>query len=120
MKNVNAKWYAFKYKLMKILAKSIEEDNNAIKNGAKITFENYCKIQLINCSRKSWSKEAQTLADKYLTELGFEKQETNYLRIDIDNVPAETDEKVAEVFNEMQNSNDKDIKRVASKVANNK
>ena len=64
MKTVNAKWLAFKYKLAKKLNASIENDKNAIKEGAKITFEDYCKIQKVECSRKSYSKEIQQELEK--------------------------------------------------------
>lgn len=117
MKNINAKLFALKYKLLKKLNASIENDKNAIKNGAKITFENYCKIQIVECSKKSYSKEDQEKLDKFAQENGITKQETKYLRIDIDNVPTEIDDKVDNIFTMLEDSNDKDIKRVASKVA---
>lgn len=118
MKNVNAKIFAFKYALLKRLNASIEKDKNAIKEGSKITFENYCKIQLVECTKKSWSKEAQAIADKHLTELGFEKQETKYTRIDIDNIPTEIDERVNKMLETLENNdNDKIITKAASAVA---
>ena len=118
MKNVNAKWLAFKYKLAKKLNASIEEDKNAIKNGAKITFEKYCKIQKVECQRASYTKEQQAILDEIAKEKGFEKQITNYIRIDIDNIPEETDKQVEQVFNTLENSNNVVIAKVASKVAN--
>ena len=117
MKNVNAKIFALKYKLLKAITNSLEKDKNAIKEGAKITFENYCKIQLVNCTKKSYSKEDQEKLDKFAQENGIEKQETTYTRIDIDGIPTEIDDKVNEILATLEDSNDKDIKRVASKVA---
>ena len=40
-KTVNAKIFAIKYKLLKLLTNSIEKDKNALKSGAKITFNDY-------------------------------------------------------------------------------
>lgn len=117
MKKVNAKLFALKYKLLKRLNASIEKDKDAIKEGAEITFKDYCKIQLVECSKKTYTKEQQEMLDKYAEENGFEKQETKYIRIDIDNVPKEVDNKVDEIFTTLEDSNDKDIRRVASKVA---
>ena len=117
MKTVNAKIFALKYKLLKRLNASIEKDKNAIKEGAEITRKDYCKIQIVECTKKSYTKEQQETLDKYAQENGFEKQETTYIRIDIDNIPTEIDNKVDEIFNTLEDSNDKDIKRVASKVA---
>ena len=120
MKTVNAKIFAIKYKLAKMLNASLEKDKNAIKEGAKITQENYCKIQIVECTKKSYTKEQQEIIDKFAQEKGFEKQETKYLRIDIDNISTEVDNKVNEIFTTLENDNDKIIKRVASKVANTK
>lgn len=116
MKTVNAKWLAFKYKLAKKLNASIENDKNAIKEGAKITFEDYCKIQKVECIRKSYTKEQQAILDKYAEEKGFEKQETKYIRIDIDNIPNETDTQVEQAFNTLENSNNILIAKVANRV----
>lgn len=118
MKTVNAKIFAIKYKLAKMLNASLEKDKNAIKEGAKITRNDYCKIQIVECTKKSYTKEAQEIIDKFAKEKGFEKQETKYIRIDIDKIPTEVDDKVNEIINTLENDNDKDIKRVASKVAN--
>ena len=115
MKNVNVRLYAILYKLDKIITEKLNEMKKAISNNANLTFEKYAKIQVVNCTRKSWSKEAQALADKYLTELGFEKQETNYTRIDIDNINEDIDNTVNNIINVLMNSNDNTIKRVASK-----
>lgn len=118
MGKVNAKIFALKYKLLKRLNASIEKDKEAIKNGAEITFKNYCKIQLVTCNKASYTKEQQKMLDEYAQEIGIAKAVTTYTRIDIDNVPTEIDEKVDEIFNTLENSNDKEIKRVASGVAN--
>jgi hypothetical protein len=118
MAKVNAKLFALKYKLLKKLNASIEKDKEAIKNGAEITFKDYCKIQLVECQRASYTKEAQKILDEYAQEIGLAKAVTTYTRIDIDNIPTEIDDKVEQIFTTLEDSNDKDIKRVASKVAN--
>ena len=120
MKIVNAKLFALKYKLLKKLNASLEKDKNAIKENAKITFDKYAKIQLVECTKRSYSKEDQEKLDKFAQENGIVKQETKYLRIDIDNIATEIDEKVDEILEYLEDSNDKDIKRVASKMANTK
>lgn len=120
MKIVNAKLFALKYKLLKKLNASLEKDKEAIKEGAKITFENYAKIQLVECTRKTYSKEIQEKLEEYAKSKGYEKQETKYLRIDIDGIPGEIDTKVDEILATLEDSNDKMIKKVASKVANKK
>lgn len=117
MKTVNAKIFALKYKLVKKLNASLEKDKNALKEGATISRKDYCKIQLIECTKKTYTKEQQQVLDKYAEEKGFEKQETKYIRIDIDNIPTEIDNKVDEILNTLEESNDKIIKRAASKVA---
>ena len=118
MKIVNAKLFVLKYKLLKKLNASLEKDKEAIKEGAKITFENYAKIQIVECTKKSYSKEIQKELEEYAKSKGYEKQETKYLRIDIDNIPNEIDTKVDEILTTLEDSNDKMIKKVASKVAN--
>lgn len=118
MKNVNAKIFAFKYALLKRLNASIEKDKNAMKEGAKITFENYCKIQLVECTKKTYTKEQQAILDKYAEENGIKKQETKYTRIDIDNIPNEIDERVNKMLETLENNdNDKIITKAASAVA---
>lgn len=118
MKTVNAKIFAIKYKLAKMLNASLEKDKNAIKEGAKITRNNYCKIQIVECTKKSYTKEAQEIIDKFAKENGLEKQETKYIRIDIDKIPTEVDDKVNEIINTLENDNDKVITKVANTVAN--
>lgn len=120
MKVVNAKLYAIKYKLKKMLENSLTKDNEAIKNGAKITFQDYAKIQVIECTRKSYTKEAQEIIDKFAEENGLEKQETKYLRIDVDNIDKTADEIAEKMLTTLEDSNDNTIKRVASKVASRK
>ena len=46
MKTVNAKIFALKYKLIKMLNASLEKDKKAIKEGAAITRKDYCKIYI--------------------------------------------------------------------------
>ena len=120
MKIVNAKLFALKYKLLKKLNASLEKDKEAIKENAKITFDKYAKIQIVECTKKSYSKEDQEKLEEYAKSKGYEKQETKYLRIDIDNIPEEVDTKVDEILTMLEDSNDKMIKKVASKVANRK
>ena len=117
-KTVNAKIFALKYKLLKRLTDSLNKDKDLIKEGAEITFKNYCKIQIVECTKASYSKEAQAKLDEYAKANLISKQITHYKRIEIDNIPIEVDDKVDNIFNILENTQDKDIKRVASKVAN--
>lgn len=118
MKKVNAKIFALKYKLLKRLETSLNKDKELIKNGADISFKDYCKIQVVECTKASYSKEAQAKLDEYAKANLISKQITHYKRIEIDNIPIEVDEKVDNIFNILENTQDKDIKRVANKVAN--
>ena len=120
MKNVNAKLYAIKYKLKKMLEDSLTKDNEAIKNGAKITQQDYAKIQIVECTKKVYTKEAQEMIEKFAEEKGLEKQEKKYLRIDVDKIDKTAEETAEKIFTILEDSNDKDIKRVASKVASKK
>lgn len=117
MQKVNAKLFALKYKLLKVLTASIEKDKKAIKEGADITFKDYAKIQIVDCTRTSYSKEDQKKLDEYATKMCIAKQVTHYTRIDIDNIPTEVDDKVNEILATLEDSNDKVIAKVASKVA---
>ena len=118
MKTVNAKIFALKYKLLKRLTDSLNKDKDLIKDGAKITFNDYCKIQVVDYTKASYSKEAQAKLDEYAKANLISKQITHYKRIEIDNIPIEIDEKVDNIFNILENTQDKEIKRVASKIAN--
>lgn len=118
MQRVNAKIFALKYKLLKVLTNSIEKDKKALKEGAEITFKDYAKIQLVECVRTSYSKEDQAKLDEYASKMLISKQVTHYTRIDIDDIPTEVDDKVNEILNSLENNNDKIIAKAASKVAN--
>lgn len=118
MKKVNAKIFALKYKLLKRLTDSLNKDKDLIKEGADITFKDYCNIKIVECTKTSYSKEDQQKLDEYAKANLISKQITHYKRIDIDNVPIEIDQKVDDIFNILENTQDKDIKRVASKIAN--
>ena len=115
-KTINAKIFALKYKLLKKLTDSLNKDKDLIKDGAKITFNDYCKIQLVDCTRTSYSKEDQAKLDEYAQKNLISKQIIHYKRIDIDNIPIEVDDKVDNIFNTLENTQDKEIKRVASKI----
>lgn len=87
MKIVNLKIMALKYKLVKLINDSLEKDKIAIKNGAKTTFSNYAKIQIINCQKTSFDKsKIQKLCDTYDIDISTLEKTTNYQRIDIDNI----------------------------------
>lgn len=121
MAKVNAKIFALKYKLMKKLETSLNKDKELIKEGAEITFKNYCKIQIVECTKASYSKDDQKKLDEYAQKNLISKQITHYKRIDIDNIPIEVDEKVDNIFNTIeQETNDKETKKVASKLQNTK
>ena len=120
MAKVNAKIFALKYKLMKKLDTSLNKDKELIKEGAEITFKNYCKIQIVECTKASYSKEDQKKLDEYAKANLISKQITHYKRIDIDDIPVEVDNQVDEIFNTLENSQNKTIQKVASKVANKK
>lgn len=116
MKTVNAKIFALKYKLLKKLTDSLNKDKDLIKEGAEITFKNYCNIKMVDCTKTSYSKEAQAKLDEYASKMLISKQITHYKRIEIDNIPIEIDEKVDNIFNILESTQDKEIKRVASKI----
>lgn len=116
MKTVNALLYAVKYLLEKKLSASIKKDNEAIKNGAEITFSKYANIHVVECTRKEFSKEDKEVLEKYAEKKGITKQETKYLRVDVDNIDPQVDDKVNEILGELEDSNDKTTRRVASKV----
>lgn len=118
-KTVNAKCFALKYKLMKRLETSLNKDKELIKSGAKITFNDYCKIQVVDCTKASYSKEDQKKLDEYAQKNLISKQIIHYKRIDIDNIPIEVNEKVDNIFHTIeQETNDKETKKVASKLQN--
>ena len=116
MKTVNAKLYAIKYRLKKLLEESITKDNEAIKNGATLTMQKYAKIQVVKCTRKSYTKEQQAILDEIAKEKGFEKQETEYLRIDIDSIDPQVDTEVGHIISTIEADDNATAKRVASKV----
>lgn len=119
MKTVNAKIFALKYWLAKKLKTSLEADKTAMKNGAKITFNDYCKIQIVDCTKSTLDKtKVQKLCDKYGIDITTLEKATNYQRIDIDNIPTEVEEKVTNMLNTLENDNDKVVTKVASAVAN--
>ena len=121
MKSINLKLFALKYKLLQILTKSLEADKKAIKEGANITFKDYCKIKIVDCTRSTYSKEDQAKLDEYAAKMLIAKKVTHYQRVDIDEIPIEVDEKVNDLLQTLEdNANDKATKKVASKLINKK
>lgn len=116
MKTVNAKLYALKYRLIKMLTKSIEADNEALKNGATTTFANFANIKVVECTRKDYTKEDKAILDEIAQREGIFKVVTTYRRIDIDNIDNTIDLKATQVFNKLQNDNDLLVAKAASKV----
>jgi hypothetical protein len=118
MQKVNAKLFALKYKLLKVLTNSIEKDKNALKEGAEITYKDYCKIKLVECTKTTLDRsKVLEICDKYGVDISTLEKTTKYQRLDIDNIPTEVDDKVEDIFNTLEDSNDRVIAKVASKVA---
>ena len=119
MTKVNAKILALKYKLFKRLKDSLEKDKDAIKSGAEITFKDYCKIQVIDCEKSTLDEtKVQVLCNEYGIDIATLKKTTHYKRLDIKNVPTEVDNKVQDIFNTLEDSNDKVIAKTANIMVN--
>lgn len=119
MARVNAKILALKYKLFKRLKDSLEKDKDAIKSGAEITFKDYCKIQVIDCEKSTLDEaKVQVLCNEYGIDIATLKKTTHYKRLDIKNVPTEVDNKVQDIFNTLEDSNDKVIAKTANIMVN--
>ena len=120
MKTVNAKLFALKHRLIEKLTKSLNDDKDAIKNGAKLTMEKFAKIQIVECTRITIDKnKVQELATKYGIDMTTLEKTTNYKRIDIDNIATDVDNKVNDILEILQNNNDKVIAKAVNAVANN-
>ena len=113
-KSVNIKLFATVYKLNKKLDALLTAMKKDIVAGANQTYASFAEVKVVECTKRSWSKEAQALADEYLTSLGYEKQETKYNRVDIDNINEVADAEVDAIINTLEASNDKLIARVAA------
>lgn len=120
MKTVNAKLFAIIYTLIKVLTKKLDSMKQSIVEGANITFKDFADIKIVECTKKSYTKEAQAMLDKYAKENGLEKVETKYLRVEIDHIDPMAEETANKVIAQLEDSDDKLIKRVASKVASRK
>ena len=119
MATVNAKVLALKHALFKRLKDSLDKDKDAIKNGAEITYKDYCKIKIVDCEKPTLDEtKVQELCDKYGIDITTLKKTTHYKRLDIRNIPTEVDDKVEDIFNILKDTNDKIITKVANKVAN--
>lgn len=117
MVKVNVKLFAIIYTLNKRLTRKLEEMKTAIVEGAETTFKDYANIKVVECTRASYDKEAQKLLDKYAEENCIAKKVTHYKRVEIDGIAVEVDNTVENILNTLENSNDKTVKRVASKIA---
>lgn len=116
-KTVNAKLYALKHTLYKRLEKSLDNDKNLIKEGAKLTFKDYCKIQLVPCTKTTLDKnKVKELCDKVGIDISTLEKHTDYYRIDIDNIPEETNIRVENIINNLETDNDRIIARAASAI----
>ena len=115
MAKINAKIFALKHTLFKTLENSLKSDKEAIKNGVEIAHKDYCKIQVVDCE-KSILDEAKVLelCDKYGVDITTLKKTTHYQKVDVKNVPTEVNNKVENIFNMLEDSNDKIISKVAN------
>ena len=119
MARVNAKILTLKHELFKRLKDSLEKDKEAIKNGAEITFKDYCKIDIVDCKKSTLDEtKVQALCNEYGIDIETLKKTTHYKRLDIKNVPTEVNDKVEDIFNMLQDSNDKVITKTASIMVN--
>ena len=115
MTKVNAKVFALKHTLFKMLKDSLENDKDAIKNGAEIACKDYCKIQVVGCEKSVLDEtKVQALCNEYEIDISTLKKTTHYQRVDVKNVPTEVDNRVKNIFNMLEDSNDKIISKVAN------
>ena len=115
MAKVNAKVFALKHTLFKMLKDSLENDKDAIKNGAEITPKDYCKIQVVDCEKPMLDEaKVQALCNEYGIDIATLKKTTHYKRVDVKNVPTKINDKVKDIFNMLEDSNDKVISKVAN------
>lgn len=116
--NINGKIYALKYKLYKLLENSLNADKEAIKNGATITFKDYCKIKSVDCTKTTLDRnKVLEICNKYGIDISTLENTTQFQRITIGNVPNEVNEKITQVLSLLELANDTTIVKVASKVA---
>ena len=119
MTKVNAKVFALKHTLFKMLKDSLENDKDAIKNGAEIACKDYCKIQVVGCEKSVLDEtKVQALCNEYGIDIATLKKTTHYKRLDIKNVPTEVNDKVEDIFNMLKDSNDKVITKTANIMVN--
>ena len=119
MKNINLKQYATIDQLIKTLTEIQNQMKKDIKNGANITYKNFATLKQTDKHREDWSKEDKALADKYLESLGKHKIITaQWTELKISNIDTEINDKITEIFDLLELSQDKTITKVASAVAN--
>lgn len=114
-KTVNAKLYALKHTLYKRLEKSLENDKNSLKEGAKLTCSKYCTITLSARTKTTLDRnKVEALCSKIGIDISTLENHTNFYRVDINNIPEETNIRVENIINSLETDNDRIIARAAS------
>lgn len=116
MQKVNKKLFTTLYKLDKAIQKQLDNMKKQIIAGAEYTYNDIADIKIIECQRADYDKEDKAKLDKIAAEQGIVKRITHYKRIDIDNISIDIDTQVNDIINTLNDSNTKEIKRVASKL----
>ena len=96
-----------------------EETKDAIRNGEKTIHNDCAEIGYKDFTKKSFSPEVQAKIDKYIEENHFEKVVETKENYSIEIRPtAKARKKFIKMIEQLADSNDTAIKRVASKVKN--
>lgn len=116
MQKVSLKLYATLYKLDKTIQKQLDNMKKQILAGAEFTHKDIANIKVVECQRADYDKEDKAKLDEYAKSVGIAKKITHYKRIDIDNISIDIDAQVDAIVDTLNDSNTKEIKRVASKL----
>lgn len=107
--------------LWKKYEKSInnEETKRALRNNEETKFKDYAKITLRDYTTSKYSDEDQAKIDKFIAEQGFKKITETKENYSVEIIPSE---KAINEFNkmldELENSQHRNIAKVASQVKN--
>lgn len=118
-KTVSAKLYALKHALYKRLEKSLENDKNLLKEGAKLTCDKYCTITLSTRTKTTLDRnKVEALCSKIGVDISTLENHTSFYRVDISNIPEDIDTKITSITNNLETNNDKIITRIANAIRN--
>lgn len=120
MKKTDKRLYATLDVLIKLLTQVLEEMKKDIRETEAYTFNNYCNLNVVNKTKRDFSKETKAKMEAWALSKGYKKElVSSWKEIKITKVNPKTDKIINDLLMTLsENTTDKTIAKLVTNVIN--